>query len=102
MNTSVVGNYPKVPSLSGGPNLRTAIARYDQGQITADDLAKIADEATQDALADQERAGVDVVTDGHIRWEDEITYFARGLNNVTLNGLLRWFDSNTYYRQPVV
>ncbi len=31
MITTVVGNYPKVPSLSNGPNLRTAIGRFDQG-----------------------------------------------------------------------
>lgn len=102
MITTVVGNYPKVPSLSGGPNLRTAIGRFDQGRISAEELGQVADEATQDALKEQAQAGVDLVTDGHIRWEDEVTYFARSLKGVTLNGLLRWFDSNTYFRQPIV
>ncbi len=102
MITTVVGNYPKVPSLSNGPNLRTAIGRFDQGRITAEELAAVADEATADAIAEQVEAGVDLVTDGHIRWQDEITYFAGGLTGVTLNGLLRWFDSNTYFRQPYI
>lgn len=102
MITTVVGNYPKVPSLSGGPNLRTAIGRFDQGRITAEELAKVADEATRDAIGEQVRAGLDLITDGHIRWEDEITYVARGLAGVSLNGLIRFFDTNTYYRQPVI
>lgn len=102
MITTVVGNYPKVPSLTGGPNLRTAINRFDQGRLSPEDLAKTADEATKDAMEEQARAGLDVITDGQIRWEDEVTYFARGLSGVTLTGLIRWFDTNTYYRQPVV
>ena len=102
MITTVVGNYPKVPSLSGGPNLRTAIGRFDQGRITAEELAKVADEATRDAIGEQARAGLDLITDGHIRWEDEITYVVRGLAGISLNGLIRFFDTNTYYRQPVI
>lgn len=102
MITTVVGNYPKVPSLSGGPNLRTAITRFDQGRLSADELAKTAGDATKDAMAEQARAGLDLITDGQIRWEDEVTYFARGLSGITLTGLIRWFDTNTYYRQPVV
>ena len=53
-------------------------------------------------IQQQIEAGVDLVTDGQIRWDDEITYFARGLENVSLNGLFRYFDTNTYFRQPVV
>lgn len=102
MITTVVGNYPKVPSLSGGPNLRTALTRFDQGRITKEELEQVIQQATKDAIAEQTKAGLDLVTDGHIRWEDEITYFTRGLSEVSLSGLLRFFDSNTYYRQPVV
>ncbi len=102
MITTVVGNYPKVPSLSGGPNLRTALNRLDQGRISREELERVIQDATKDAINEQVKAGVDLVTDGHIRWEDEITYFTRGLTGVTLNGLLRFFDSNTYYRQPYI
>lgn len=102
MITTVVGNYPKVPSLTGGPNLRTAINRFDQGRISAEELAKTADEATKDAMEEQARAGLDVISDGQIRWEDEVTYFARDLSGITLTGLIRWFDTNTYYRRPLV
>ena len=47
------------------------------------------------------QAGIDLVSDGQVRWDDGQTYFARGIAGFTLTGLLRYFDTNTYYRQPV-
>jgi len=47
-------------------------------------------------------AGLDLVTDGQVRWDDEITYFARRLTGISIDGLERFFDNNTYYRQPVI
>ncbi|MBI2912215.1 MAG: methylcobamide--CoM methyltransferase [Chloroflexi bacterium] len=102
MITTVVGNYPKVPSLSGGPNLRRALTRFDEGHMSAEELGGVVQAATRDAITEQVDAGIDIVTDGHIRWEDGQTYFARHLSGFSVNGLLRYFDSNTYFRQPVV
>lgn len=102
MITTVVGNYPKVPSLSGGPNLRRSLAQFDEGHMSAEDLDRVVQGATRDAIREQVDAGIDIVTDGHIRWEDGQTYFARHLAGFSVNGLLRYFDSNTYFRQPVV
>jgi len=56
---------------------------------------------TEEVLREQADAGIDVVTDGQIRWEDGLTYFARGLTGFTIAGLQRYFDTNVYYRQPV-
>ena len=50
----------------------------------------------------QAEAGIELVTDGQIRWEDEATYLAGAMEGVELNGLIRLFDTNTYYRQPFV
>lgn len=103
MITTVVGNYPKVPSLTpGGPNIRRAIGQLDEGKFTPADLDRVADEATVDAIGEQQRAGLDLITDGQIRWEDGQTYVARKLQGVTITGLIRYFDTNTYYRQPVI
>lgn len=101
MKTTVVGNYPKTGPGTRAPNLRTAISRADQGRITREELHRIEDEVTREALEEQARAGVDLVTDGHIRREDEQTYFASRIGGFSINGLIRYFDTNTYYRQPV-
>lgn len=102
MITTIVNNYPKVPSLSGGPNLRRAIGQFDEGRISRDELERVKDEATKDAIADQIKAGIDLVTDGCIRWDDWQTFIASGIDGFSINGLIRYFDTNTYYRQPIV
>ncbi len=102
MQTTVGGNYPKIGPGARAPSLRAAIQRYQAGRITEDDLQGVAAEVTKEVLADQVRAGLDVVTDGQIRWDDPYTYFASKIDGFDLNGLMRYFDSNTYFRQPVV
>ncbi len=101
MITTVVGNYPKIPNLPRPARLRKGIADLDAGRITLDALRRVEDEVTREVLDEQAEAGLDLVTDGKIRWEDEQTYIARRLAGFAIDGLIRYFDSNTYYRQPV-
>jgi 5-methyltetrahydropteroyltriglutamate--homocysteine methyltransferase len=130
MLTTVVGNYPKIANrresdaAKAAPaafnpnatsittatatdvttlptNLRRALALFDEGKLTADQLKEVQDNVTIEVIKEQEAAGVDIITDGHIRWADDQTYIAGKVKGFTLSGLLRYFDSNTYYRQPV-
>ncbi len=102
MITTMVGNYPKVANRRGGGRLRTARAKFETGEMTEAELRKVQDEMTREVVEEQLKASLDLVTDGHIRWDDTQTYFAGKLAGVTLTGLLRYFDTNTYYRQPAV
>lgn len=102
MLTTVVGNYPKVPNRPRPARLRNAINRFDRGEISLEELRAVEDEVTREVINEQVEAGLDLITDGQIRWEDDQTYVARRLNGVSINGLTRFFDSNTYYREPVV
>jgi 5-methyltetrahydropteroyltriglutamate--homocysteine methyltransferase len=102
MIATVVGSYPKIPNRPRPARLRRAISRFDRGEIGREDLDRVEDEVTIEVLEEQAEAGLDLLTDGQIRWDDEQTYLARGLSGVSLGGLIRWFDTNMYYRQPVV
>jgi 5-methyltetrahydropteroyltriglutamate--homocysteine methyltransferase len=55
-------------------------------------------------IGEQVDAGVDLVTDGHVRWPDAQTPLAAGLEGFTTphDDLIRYFDNNTYYRRPHV
>lgn len=101
MLTTVVGNYPKIGG-SKAPNLRTALNRYDRGEVTRGEVERIANEVTKEVMEEQAEAGVDLITDGQVRWEDGQTYFARKISGFSVNGLTRYFNNNTYFRQPVV
>lgn len=102
MRTTAVSHYPKIPNRPRPARLRAAIGKLDRGEITADDLARVQDEVTAEVIAEQIEAGLDVVTDGQIRWDDDQTYVAARLDGFEIGGLIRYFDTNTYYRQPDV
>ncbi len=102
MLTTAVGDYPKIPNRPRPAKLRAALNRFDRGQISEEELRRIEDEVTVEVIEEQAQAGLDILTDGHVRWEDEQTYITRKLQGTSVNGLVRYFDNNTYFRQPVV
>jgi len=99
--TTVVGNYPKIPDLPAPGKWRSAVEKLQKGQIDEAVLRQVEDEVTLEAIRDQVDAGVDLITDGQIRWEDAQTHFARRLRGFSINGLQRYFDTNVYFREPV-
>jgi 5-methyltetrahydropteroyltriglutamate--homocysteine methyltransferase len=102
VRTTAVGHYPKIPNRPRPALLRRAIARLDRGEITAEELARVQDEVTVEVIGEQAETGLDIITDGQIRWDDDLTYIARRLEGFEIGGLIRYFDTNTYYRQPNV
>ncbi|MFQ5945391.1 MAG: methylcobamide--CoM methyltransferase [Anaerolineae bacterium] len=101
MVVTVVGNYPKTPNLPRPQMLRRAINQFDRGEIEREELVEVENQVTREVIDEQVEAGVELVTDGMIRWDDGQTYLAGGLDGFSINGLIRYFDNNTYYRQPV-
>lgn len=101
IKTTVVGNYPKVSSDKSVPNLRNALNNFDQKKISADELERVYQTTIQRVVREQEEAGVDLPTDGQIRWDDIATFFAKNFEGAYINGLIRFFDNNVYYRKPV-
>jgi 5-methyltetrahydropteroyltriglutamate--homocysteine methyltransferase len=102
LTLTMVGNYPKTPDLPHPPRLRRALTRLDSGSTTQRDLAYVEDEVTLEVLAIQAELGLALLTDGQVRWSDEVTYVAGRLGGVGLGKMIRWFDTNTYFREPVV
>jgi 5-methyltetrahydropteroyltriglutamate--homocysteine methyltransferase len=102
MQTTVTGNYPKIPNRPRPARLRQAINRRDRGEITNEELARIEDEVTIEVMQEQIEAGLDIITDGQVRWDDDQTYVMRGLGGVQIGGLQRYLDTNTYYREPEI
>lgn len=102
MQTTVVGNYPKIPNRPRPARLRVAINKRDRGEITDEDLARVREEVTTEVINEQVEAGIDIVTDGQVRWDDDQTYLMRQFKGVEIGGLQRYLDTNTYYRQPEI
>ena len=100
--TTVVGSYPKITEDKSAVNLRQARNRFDQKKISAEELEKAYQDTIKRVLREQEDAGVDLITDGQIRWDDPVTPFAKNIDGMEIGGLLRFFDNNVYYRRPIV
>lgn len=96
-----VSHYPKIGDTPEAQLLRRSLAQFDRKEIDRDQLERIKDQVTQEVIQEQIEAGVEIVTDGQIRWEDPLTYLARQIKGFRLSGLLRYFDTNTFYRQPI-
>jgi 5-methyltetrahydropteroyltriglutamate--homocysteine methyltransferase len=96
------GSYPRIGDSADLQLLRRAIAAADRGAQTPAELAEAENEMTRRAIAEQVDAGVELLTDGQIRWYDPISHLAGKLEGVNINGLLRFFDTNFYFRQPVL
>jgi 5-methyltetrahydropteroyltriglutamate--homocysteine methyltransferase len=95
------GSYPRIGEAPERQELRRIYSAWERGEKTAEELRASEDAAVRAAVEEQVRAGLDVVTDGQIRWHDPISHLAGKLAGIEINGLLRFFDTNFYFRQPV-
>jgi 5-methyltetrahydropteroyltriglutamate--homocysteine methyltransferase len=101
VQTTVIGSYPKPPPEGGNFALRKTLHALERGEATAEDLGAAIEALAAEVIREQEAAGVDVVTDGQVGWEDIVTPFARHMSGFEIGGLLRYFDNNVYYRRPI-
>src|ERR1700684_2852653 len=99
---SSTGSYPRIGDSPELQVLRGPVAALDRGERSHADLLDVQNEVTRHVIAEQVKAGLDVATDGLIRWYDPISHLAGKLDNIEIKGLVRFFDTNTYFRQPVL
>ena len=87
--TTLVGSYPqpdwlvdKAVLLASGP---PRVRMRDVWRVPEAHLAAAQDDATLVALHDQERAGIDIVSDGEIRRESYFNRFANALDGIDVD-----------------
>lgn len=101
----ILANHSSYPRIGDSPDyqlLRRTIAQWEKREKTDAELRAAEDRMAELALREQIEAGLDLVTDGLVRWYDPVSHLAGTLAGVRINGLLRFFDTNFYFRQPVV
>jgi 5-methyltetrahydropteroyltriglutamate--homocysteine methyltransferase len=96
------GSYPRIGETPEAQRHRRAYAQRERGEISDMEWRAVEDEVAGQVVREQTDAGLDVVTDGLVRWYDPISHLARHCDGIQINGLLRYFDTNFYFRQPVV
>ncbi|MBI4115936.1 MAG: methylcobamide--CoM methyltransferase [Candidatus Omnitrophica bacterium] len=101
LTVSTVSHYPKIGDSLEEQLLRRTYAQFDRKEVDLAHVERTKDEVTRQVIQEQIDAGVELITDGQIRWNDAITYIAGKMKGFELTGLLRYFDTNTFYRQPI-
>ncbi|HLZ48858.1 MAG TPA: hypothetical protein VKR80_09445 [Candidatus Limnocylindria bacterium] len=102
MKTTVIGAFPKISDQPGGQELRQALHKQDRGELSELELDAVYDAVTGSAIKELEAAGIDVINDGQIRWDDLFAPFASAWKGVSRGPLERFYDNNTYFRQPTI
>lgn len=96
------GSYPRVGERPEEQLLRRTISAWERGQVSEAELEEACRAMVRLAIEEQESSGLDLVTDGQIRWYDPVSHILRSVKGVEIDGLLRYFDTNFYFRQPVI
>lgn len=100
MKTTIVGAYPKISDQH--QDLRRALHKQDRGELDQAGIGDVLDSTTTWAIGELESAGIDVINDGQVRWDDLLARFAGAWRNCERGPLERFYDNNTYFRQPVI
>lgn len=69
-----------------------------QGQAPPSQLARVLCEV----IRDQERTGIDIVTDGQVSWTDPVSHLLRHLDGVRLGEPEFFLDSNLQFRPAII
>src|SRR6266540_2930093 len=96
--TTVVGSY-SVPEW-----LERLKTDFYQRRISGDYIREIHEVAIKAAIKDQERAGVDIVSDGELRRDNDVDYFLARMPGVEIPHLAKAFYYDYYdvhVRQPI-
>ncbi len=101
LHLASAGSFPRSGDTLELQLLERTLAALDRGERTTADLLDAENEMTRRAIADQVKAGLEVITDGQIRWHDPISHIAGKLDNVEIKGLLPFLEANSRFRQPV-
>ncbi|HTV58495.1 MAG TPA: hypothetical protein VMJ93_06455 [Verrucomicrobiae bacterium] len=99
---SSAGSYPRSGPAAEMRHLEETVQAFESGERTTADLVDAQNSMARRAISDQVAAGLDIITDGQVRWLDPVSHFARALDNIRLDGSHPFLGTPQSYRQPVL
>ena len=70
----------------------------DEGE----EIVETYEEARSEVIDLQRDAGLDLIGEGQLRWDDMLAHPLAVHDNVETRGIVRYYDNNNFYRDPVV
>jgi len=96
------GSYPRSGEAPGQQVLPQTITLIRKGERTAADLDDAENTVTSQAITEQARAGMELLTDGLVRGRDPVSHIAGKYEGVVFRHSRPFLSSGRTYRQPVV
>lgn len=96
MRAFIPGIYPRSEALVG------ATRDLDRGRTTAADVEQQVAKDFEELVRVQESAGLDLLTDGMLTWQDLFRPLVEASAGLTARPLVRFLDTNTFYRAVLV
>ncbi len=96
---SHAGGYPRPPEW------RKSVDAYQAGKIDFKSLMRSWETHTISTIFEQLEEGLDVITTGHLVWDDIFRPFAQAWDGIELpevGGYYRFYELNFYYKRPIV
>ncbi len=93
--TTVIGSYPRPKWL------REAIRLYKAGKLDEEEMTEAFNDAALAVMRDHQIAGVDVPTDGEVKRDEMVEFFAERLGGFKFYGPVRVWGT-AYYVKPAV
>jgi 5-methyltetrahydropteroyltriglutamate--homocysteine methyltransferase len=90
------GIYPRSEALV------QATRDHDRGRATEAEVAEQFERDLRELVAVQEQAGLDLLSDGMLRWQDLFRPLAEAAEGLDARPLTRFLDTNTFYRAVLV
>jgi 5-methyltetrahydropteroyltriglutamate--homocysteine methyltransferase len=88
------GIYPRSAALV------QATRDLERGRTTPEEVDDRFDADLEELVAAQQQAGLDLLTDGMLRWQDVFRPLVEAANGVEAGPLTRFLDTNTFFRAP--
>ena len=102
LKTTVSGIYPKLINSTDTPHLKRSLHKFDQKELTSEELETVIQKNISTAITEMREAGVTIFNDSLIRWTDFFSPFSKSFKGLSQGTLKRVFDTNTLQRKPKV
>lgn len=96
------GAYPRIGKNSAGHELRKIISMHLKRCAAREEVSALEDRVACEVLAEQKNMGLDIITDGLIRWYCPISHIAGRMHGVSEGALHHFLDTNFHVKKAVV
>jgi 5-methyltetrahydropteroyltriglutamate--homocysteine methyltransferase len=83
-------------------DLVAATRDLERGRTTSQAVAERFRAERDEVVAAQREAGLDLLSDGLLRWQDLFRPLVEASDGMRAQTLVRWFDNNSFFRAPEV